>query len=170
MIKTFKTIEGFEDYIVSNDGTIINAKTGQEIVGSVRKNGYRSVILIRNGERHDKLIHRLVAEAFCKKRNGAEEVNHIDGNKLNNSADNLEWVTRGENLKHAYEKGLMPNNTTPREVLATNIETGEQATFSSIYKAARFLNISQGNICMCCKGLRPNAGGYIWEYKEEKDE
>jgi hypothetical protein len=83
---------------------------------------------------------------------------------MDSRVENLEWVTHGENLTHAYETGLMPNNTTPRPVVAICIESGERMWFPSIYKAARFLGISQGNICMACKGERPYAGGYYWEY------
>lgn len=54
----------------------------------------------------DVYIHRLVAKAFCPNPNGYKEVNHIDGNKENNNAYNLEWCTRSQNNKHAYETGL----------------------------------------------------------------
>ena len=70
-------------------------------------------------------------------------------------------------MRHAYETGLRGQDTSARTVIATNIETGEQQRFASIYRAARFLGISQGNICMACKGLRPYAGGYYWDYEKE---
>lgn len=53
-------------------------------------------------------VHRLVADAFCKRPSGKDFVNHIDGNKQNNSAVNLEWVTSSENNAHAYANGLKP--------------------------------------------------------------
>lgn len=117
-----------------------------------------------NGDPHYRLLHRVIAQAFVENNEGKPEVNHIDGNKSNNRADNLEWVTREENLRHAYETGLMPNNTTPRKVVCVSLKTNISMEFDSIYQAASALNISKGNICMCCKGLRPNAGGYIWKY------
>ena len=52
-------------------------------------------------------VHRLVAKCFCPNPNGHNEVNHIDGNKLNNSADNLEWCSRIENVRHAFRTGLI---------------------------------------------------------------
>lgn len=53
-----------------------------------------------------KYVHRLVAMAFVKGMVSGKEVNHIDGNKRNNAASNLEWVTKSENQLHAYKIGL----------------------------------------------------------------
>lgn len=163
----YKPVKGYEDYyLVSSDGNVINKMTGHVLQGDVKNSGYRSIILSYGGFAKHVSVHRIVAEAFCYRPDGADEVNHINGNKLDNRADNLEWVTREENLRHAYETGLMPNNAIPRAVIATNMDTGEKMTFPSIYKAARFFNVSQGNICMCCKGIRPYANGYFWNYTD----
>lgn len=165
--KPSKTMRG---YLVSNMGNVLNAKTGYVLSPSINKRtGYMKVSVIQNGKRKRYLVHRLVAEAFCYRPNDgkAYEVNHIDGNRTNNSADNLEWITHAENLHHSYVIGNRDYDVAPKAVIATNMDTGEAIRFPSIYKAARFLGISQGNICMTCKGERPYAGGYYWRYAED---
>ena len=162
---TYRPIKEYPWYLACRAGYVINSDTGHVLRGGLKKSGYIEVTLTdTDGRPHSRLLHRIIAEAFCEKPDGADEVNHINGDKTDNRARNLEWVTRAENLRHAYETGLMPNDATPRAVKAKNMDTGEEMTFPSIYKAARFFSISQGNICMCCKGERPYANGYFWEY------
>ena len=69
--------------------------------------GYFVVNVNVNGKHTTGLVHRLVASAFVPNPNNKPEVNHIDGNKENNCADNLEWVTAKENIAHARKTGLM---------------------------------------------------------------
>lgn len=159
-----KNIKGFPRYAVRKDGTIINKKTGCVMKGKTTKEGYKEVSLQSDEGQKSLLVHRLIAEAFCKRSAGTTEVNHINGVKSDNRAENLEWVTHGENLRHAFENGLMSNNATPREVIAQDMQTGAEQKFPSIYRAARLLKTSQGNICMACQGKRPHAGGYFWRY------
>lgn len=89
------------NYIAFPSGQILNLH-GSEIKGCVGRDGYRHVII--NGKNID--VHRIIARLFVPNRKDKEQVNHIDGCKTNNSASNLEWCTRSENLKHAYQIGL----------------------------------------------------------------
>lgn len=164
---SYAKIPGFPLYEACRDGFVVNVKTGRRLHGGRKKTGYIGLILCdENHKRHYFMEHRIIATAFCKKENGETEVNHKNGVKDDNRAENLEWVTHHENLEHAYNEKLMPNNTTPKVIIATNMKTGEKTVHPSIYKAARDHGISQGNICMCCNGIRRSAGGYFWEYAE----
>lgn len=73
------------------------------------KRGYKYVNLSFAGKRKNLPVHRLVAKAFVNNSSGAEYVNHIDGNKLNNISCNLEWVTAKDNSLHAVRLGLIPS-------------------------------------------------------------
>ena len=91
-----------DNYEVSDTGLIRNAKTGREVKQYVGKDGYwRTQIAGKT-----RTVHRLVACAFVPADPGKHFINHKDGNKQNNRADNLEWVTRSENMRHAYDHGL----------------------------------------------------------------
>lgn len=100
-------IPDFPEYKVTKDGQVIG-KRGKPMKGHVDRCGYREVMLSYYPHYQKQiLVHRLVLKTFNPIENMEElDVNHIDGNKLNNSLDNLEWCTRSENIKHAYEIGL----------------------------------------------------------------
>ena len=103
----FVMVPGYNDrYLVSNRGRILSLNSGAEMAQYVQKNGYAAVKLRTHNVKRTFLVHRLVASAFVPNPNGLAEVNHIDGDKLNNSAENLEWVTHSQNMKHSIEVGL----------------------------------------------------------------
>lgn len=108
MKEIWKVIEGFEDYEISNTGKVKSHKHGREKILKERisHDGYVWYNLCKNGKQHTKRANRLVADAFIPNPENKPTVNHIDGNKLNNSSDNLEWATREEQMQHAYANGL----------------------------------------------------------------
>lgn len=73
--------------------------------------GYVTLTSSQCGKNKVFYVHRLVAECFCDKPDDCDRVNHIDGNRANNCAENLEWVTHSENLLHAYRTGLAVHRT-----------------------------------------------------------
>lgn len=99
-------------YEVSNLGRVRRVRTGPgtrggDVLALLRHNqGYHSVALCRDGKPRSHLVHRLVAEAFVGPCPAKWTVNHKNGVKTNNRADNLEYCTRGENVAHAVRMGL----------------------------------------------------------------
>lgn len=91
-----------EDYEVTENGEVINTHNGHKRVLQPNTKGYLRVMI--NGK--NLLVHRLVAEKYVPNPENKPQVNHIDGNKLNNHYTNLEWATNQENRNHAIEHGL----------------------------------------------------------------
>lgn len=96
-MEQWKTIEEFENYQVSDHGRVRSMKTGRILRTSPDTKGYQMVWPYSDGVRKTIKVHRLVARAFVKGYFEGAHVDHLDGNKLNNSAANLEWVTNREN-------------------------------------------------------------------------
>ena len=90
---------------VTNTGDVYS-RLGRKLRQHVSSVGYFRVELWSGGRGQKVSVHRLVAQAFVENPHGKPQVNHLDGDKLNNAACNLEWVTQSENQRHAYEVGL----------------------------------------------------------------
>lgn len=101
----YKSIEGYENlYWISPKGDVHNGR--KSLKPYRNNNGYAAIILSKGGKRKHFLVHRLVAATFLHNPLKKTEVNHIDGNKLNNNVCNLEWVTSSENKAHAKDNKL----------------------------------------------------------------
>lgn len=161
MNKPWKTIKDFPNYEVNGNGEIRNKKTKRILKSAVDKStGYSKVSLWNDGVGRTRPVHRIVAETFLPKPDfDNAEVNHIDGNKSNNSVSNLEWVTHGENGKHAYKLGLK----FPRKdgVKVRIVETGEE--FNSLSECARTVGTREHSISECVNGVRKSHRGLHFE-------
>jgi hypothetical protein len=120
----WRPVVGYEGwYEVSNLGRVRRiardpgARTGHVLVPRIRRDGYPFVTLYTGTHASGRMfvVHRLVGAAFLPPRVDAPEINHKDGTRLNARADNLEWVTRGENNLHAYRTGLR-SSVWPRSI------------------------------------------------------
>lgn len=189
--EVWKSITGFKGlYMVSNYGRVKRVHRGNRTrIGNIlkpQKRGmYLKVTLYDSQHRpHVFNIHRLVAKEFHRNRFNKPQVNHIDGNKLNNTVNNLEWVTGKENQNHAARLGLRDNiskgknhcnygkfgenSRSAKPVIRLNPKTGE----TKLYKA-KVLAKNEGfdvtSISKCCHGKLKTHKGYEWYFAKDFD-
>jgi hypothetical protein len=105
-MEIWKPVKSAPNYEISNKGSVRNTKTGKILKIAINNNGYHLVCLSHKNKKQTSYIHRLVAEAFVPTNLDMRTsvVNHIDGNKTNNSIKNLEWTTYAENAYHGKAK------------------------------------------------------------------
>lgn len=157
-------INGFEHlYEVSSFGRVRSIKGNTKLKASPDNScGYPHVALYKNGKRHNKYVHRLVAEAFIPNPNGLSQVNHKDEDKHNNHVCNLEWCspqynssygTRGERVKASHDKRKKP----------FLCEENMKVYFNQT-DCAKELGLWQPNIGKVLNGCLKKTGGYHFTY------
>lgn len=160
MTDDWTTVSRNHNYEVNSVGDVRNSRNGYVLTGSPNNSGYLTVSL---GKRlPGQFVHSIVAEAFVPGYKPGLDVDHIDGNKKNNRADNLKWRTRSENIKRAYEMGLATphrsDDAGSPPIKVEVVETGE--VFNSISDCARAIGGNIGTISMCVNGLRKKHKDY----------
>lgn len=107
VMKGYKEIPGTDGmYLVNQSGDIYSVRSNKTMKPKITKDGYYYTAIRRNGKIAWIKYHRIVAEVFISNPDGLETVNHKDGNKQNNTVDNLEWANRSMQMFHAYAHGL----------------------------------------------------------------
>ena len=193
MEEIWKDIEGYEGiYQVSNLGRVRSLdrlvpavcalSKGNQVVNYLRKgkiladywagpkgSEYKCVMLSKHDKPKNSRVHRLVACAFVQNPNNLPEVNHIDEDKSNNRADNLEWVTRIQNEHHGTKIERAARTRDRKAVEALDEHGNMVGTYDCIADAAKALGISISTIWQVCNKIRncKTAGGYRWRYAEE---
>ena len=169
-MENWKEISGYEGlYEVSDKGRVKslgNNKTRKEKILKPHKDtwGYLRVDLCKDGKVKHSKVHRLVAEAFIQNPNNLKTVNHRDEVKTNNASNNLEWMSKKDNLNYGTRNKRVAESLS-KQVQMFDKSTGELlATYPSTHEAERITGIAQQSISSCCNGKRKSAGGYIWRY------
>ena len=183
MVEVWKDIAGYEGlYQVSNYGRVLSinfGKRSQKLSGKQRvlkasksSSGYFHVQLYKDKKSSTKLVHVLVASAFLPKPNGDREVNHIDGNKANNYAYNLEWVTKSENARHASMLGLRKppmegirgaNNPNSIPIAQYDLTGNLLKVWPSHKDAADYYGCDRSSIAACTRGNKKTCMGFMWK-------
>ena len=146
----WKQIDEFQNYEISDRGEVRNIQSGKVLKPWIGVGGYVYINLTNgHGKPMPKRLHRLVAKAFVPNPYNKPQVNHKDGDKTNNCADNLEWVTKSENMNHAYRTGLQrtTRNGKVRSVVCLN----DGKFFSTISEASEYYGVSKSQIYWCCR-------------------
>lgn len=178
--KDIKEYEGY--YQISNFGRIKSLSRNSKnccgvirlkekiLLGSPNSHGYVQVLLYKHGNRKQFKLHRLVATYFIPNIENKIEVNHIDGNKANNKAGNLEWATPSENTIHAHKIGLVMKRTgkenhRSKKILAYDVDNNLVKTYENA-RQAQDEGYCNSMISRACNGLfKDNIyKNLIWRY------
>lgn len=171
----WRAVCGYEGlYEINEDGAIRSlprngtVKEPRLIKSRVHKTGYLYCCLNKNGNQKNYQVHRLVALAFIPNLDNKPQVNHKDGNKLNNNITNLEWVTAHENSVHSIR---ILNHRPPKlnRLCKPIICLETKQEFISRRDAERKLGLASGSILHALKGKTARAGGFHWAYLAEPE-
>lgn len=147
-----RSVRIFDCYILYENGDVYSEYVGRMLTPHSNGRGYLQIVPRDCGMPVNVRIHRLVAEHFVPNPYGLPEVNHIDGNKLNNHSSNLEWCDRTFNIQHAYDNGLRkrPNGTNnPRNIISEEVVREiceELLRGGKTAKIARSFNVNWHNV------------------------
>ena len=175
-MEEWRTIEGTRGMIeVSDTGSVRSLLRGVPYILKSQKDnkGYHRVSVTIERNKMTFKVHREVAKAFIPNPDNLPQVNHIDGNKDNNSVSNLEWCTNQQNAHHAIKNGLWKSvfegakratDAQKKAVVGYNEEENTTKEFESVGEAERFLK--SRHISDVLKGKRSHVKGWTFRYRE----
>ena len=162
MTEEMKDIVGFEGlYGITRNGNVWSYKSKKFLKPRLNTSGYYQVNLCKDGKGKNFTIHRLVATAFIPNPDNLPEVNHKDEDKSNNCVENLEWMSKIDNIN--YGTGI-ERSAKKRSKPVYCVELNR--VFDGARKAARELELDNSHIIKCCKGKLKTTGGYHFRYAE----
>jgi hypothetical protein len=154
---------GKQNYWISNKGRFKNNMG--KVMELTNHTNYITISFKNKGKSKTYQLHRIVALMFVENPDNKLFVNHIDGDKINNCADNLEWVTKSENTLHAHKIGLIKKNM--RKIHQFDKNGNFIAEYESIKSAALILKLDKSSIGHICAKDRPGSntcGGFVFKY------
>lgn len=188
-----KDIEGFENYQITDDGRVWSKKR-KIFLSQVLTNGYKQIILYKDGVYNNKKIHRLVAETFIPNPDNKPEVDHINGDRADNRVENLRWCTHKENCNNLTTikryKSVIRKKTNGMQGKHHSEETKKKMSeihkgkiscrrkivyqytldgelvkiWPSVTEVGRN-GFSEVCVSMCCRDEQKKHKGYLWSYR-----
>lgn len=156
-MEIWKPLFNFPTYNGSTKGRIMNIKTQRIMKTHIDGNGRETVCLRKNNQQYTVIVGRVIAQTFLGDHPGMD-VRNKNGKRYENYVENLEWCTRQELIKGAFDRGTkIPSRQIPVRV----IETGE--AYDSIRACARDIGCAQNEICKYLSGKRKHVKGHHFE-------
>lgn len=174
--ETWVIIDEFPKYMISNFGRVKNNKN-RILKTSTHRDGYKQIGLRKNKKSYERKIHRLVAIAFIPNPKNKPVVNHIDEDRENNQADNLEWMTIKENnlygnhmdnifKSQGYKNRKFPPSSQKKKITAIYLKNNKTINFNSVKEASVSLGISASAISNVLTKRNEKMKGYTFIYNE----
>ena len=169
-----RSLDRYVNSAIKNNNKVI--KKGKILRSNSNWNNYLQVHLSKYGKSKMITIHRLVAQTFIPNPKNLPQINHKDGNKLNNCIDNLEWCTAKENVNHSWKLGLSKpyqrskgkltnySKSLCKKVEQYDLQGNLLNVYNSLSEASRKTNCFASDICSCCKGKQKTSHNFIWKY------
>ena len=117
ILKKMTSIENFENYVIFQNSDILNVNSGKYLKPFIDKDGYKEIILYKNGKQKKFKLHRLLALAYIPNPENKKEIDHINRDRSDNRLENLRWAT---NLENSQNKGMFKNNTSGEKNISKN--------------------------------------------------
>lgn len=161
----YKKLKGFKRYLVFENGEVVDNVDNKVIKKNLDLTYFKVTLLNDNGRNISFFLHKIIASLYCENPENKKQVNHIDGNKLNNNFTNLEWCTQSENMRHSLRIGLKKS----KGVRQYDKNHSLIREFNTLNEAADAVGIDKAAISRCCLRNQKTCLNYVWRYKNDDE-